>query len=163
MYWLKEQHLAVLLELLPAVENRTKKRLLRECVLGLTQELTAQLTHQATNTYFEEPVAPLREEELTAIQVLMAKGVQHNGLIPELSTGQVGRSLQVLGALLARAHIAFLDLEDQEGLQWIFDTAARVDNGVNEGQVRRVELLVRAALGLEVRLATSLSVNEQMA
>ena len=86
----------------------------------------------------------------------MAKGIQHNGVAPELTTVEVTRSLQIMTELLTRAHATTLSLEDADGLAWIFDQAAMVDAGINRKEVRRVEQLVRTAMGIELRLQTML-------
>lgn len=161
--WLNEQHLDALKALLPHITDRTVKRRVRECVLGLTTELTTRLTEEAVDTFAEEPIAPLTEKELTKLQALIAKGVQHNGIVPDLTSAEVGRSLQILSELLSRAHIGALDFEDQAGLEWIFDVAADAENGENRDNVRRVERLVRGGLGLTIRMSHVLPINEHLA
>lgn len=151
--WVTQDHIEALKALVPYIDDRTVKRRVKECVLGLTEQLTTELSREAVAISLDEPIAPLTENELQSLNTLMAKGVQHNGLVPALDTLQVGRSLQIMGELLARAHVSTIDFEDQEGLEWVFDMAAEAENGVNRDQVRRLENLVRAGLGLKYRLS----------
>jgi len=152
--WIRQEHLDTLKALLPYITDRTAKRRVRETLLGLTTELTAQLMTQATGELAQDPVAPLLDSDLQDVERLLGKGVQHNGVVPELSAVQVGRALQVTSALLARAHIGAMTLGDQEELEWVFDVAADYDNGARRREVRNVEQLVRGGLGLTVRLST---------
>lgn len=151
--WLTQDHLAALKALLPYIEDRRIKRRVKECVLGLSEQLSTELSRDAVAIAVDEPLNPLTERELELVQVLLAKGVQHNGLVPVLSTIEVGRALQILGELLARAKLAALDFEDQDGLEWVFDVASDYDQGVNRENVRRLENLVRSGLGLKYRLS----------
>jgi hypothetical protein len=128
---------------------------------GLTVQLTQQLTEDAGEELMSEQEVPLTESDLQDVNALLAKGVQHNGVFPELSAVRVGRALRVVSELLGRAAVGVLDLEDQEGLAWIFDVAADANEGVNRGNVRRLENLVRAGLGLDVRLTNYSPVNSE--
>lgn len=159
--WLKQEHLDLLKELLPEIEDRTAKRRFREMLYGLTVQLTQQLTEDATSEFMKEAEAPITESDLQEVNALLAKGVQHNGVFPELSAVQVGRALRVVSELLGRAAVATLDFEDQEGLEWVFDQAAAAHDGLNRANVRQLESRVRAGLGLDVRLLHYTPVNEQ--
>lgn len=160
-HWLRQEHLDTLRELLPYITDRTAKRRVRETLLGLSNDLAALLVTSATAELSQEPAVPLLESDLQDVQLLLGKGIQHNGLVPELSAVQVGRTLQITAALLTRAHIGALDLADQEELEWIFDVAADYDGGVRRQEVRRVELVVRGGLGLNVRLSHVPPLNNQ--
>lgn len=159
--WLKQDHIEALSALIPYIEDRTVRRRVKEVTLGLTEQLTTQLSRDVVQHTVNEPLNPLTKSELTDIQTLLAKGVQHNGLVPELDTLRVGRTLQIVGELLARAHLSALDFDDQEGLGWIFDVAAEHEDGSNRENVRRVERVVRASMGLETRLVSMIPVNTQ--
>lgn len=158
--WLKQEHLEFMQELIPHLEHRSDKRTATELLYGLTNQLTAQLSEHAAEAMMAERESPLVAEDLEELQALVAMGVQHNGLAPQFSAVQVGRALRVLSDLTARAAIGALDLEDQEGLAWVFDVAAVADEGVNRDNVRRLENLVRGGLGLELRLHNYIPVNE---
>lgn len=160
--WLRDQHISVLKTLLPNVQHRTDKRLLRECILGLTEQLNSHRSNEATELFAEEPVAPVVDTDLMALQSLLAKGVQHNGVIPELDAVQVTRSLQIMAELVGRAEVGALDHEDVAGLEWCFDVASQHDGGVNRKVVRRLEQLVRGGLGLGLRISTLTQINDQL-
>jgi hypothetical protein len=159
--WLKEEHVEFLKNLIPYLEQRADKRRARELLYGLTGQLTTRLAMQAGEEIMAEPESPLTSDDLAELNALLAKGILHNGLVPELSTVQVGRALKIFSELLGRASVSSIDLEDQEGLAWVFDMAADAQDGVNRGQVRRLELLVRAGLGLPHRLHSYVPINEQ--
>jgi hypothetical protein len=161
--WLSEAHLDALYALVPYIEDRTVKRRIKELLLGLTEQYTAALSRAVVQDTLNEPITPLTRGELDAVQRLLAKGVQHNGLVPELDTLQVGRALQIVGELLVRVDAASLSQEDQAGLEWVFDVAADEDDGLNRAEVRRVERLVRAAMGLQVRMTHLSPINAQVA
>lgn len=160
MDWLKQEHLDALKDLLPELPDGRVKRRVRELVLGLSTELAHQLALEATAVGLEEPIAPLTENELQDIQALLAKGLLHNGLVPELSVTQVGRALQVTTELLQRAHVGALDLDDQAGLEWVFDVAYGEADPDTQTNVRRLEMLVRAGLGLTTRMLHYTPINE---
>jgi len=155
------QHIDALKVLLPYIEDRQVKRYVKDCVLGLSEQLAGALVREAAAVAISEPLNPLTEHELDNVQLLVAKGVQHNGLVPMLSTPEVGRTLQILGELLARARLSALDFKDQEALGWVFDVAAEADEGVNRENVRRLETLIRAGLGIPYRLDYLPPINSQ--
>lgn len=150
--WVRQEHIESLRALVPYIEDRTVRRHVKECVLGLSEELTATVSRDAVALAMDEPIAPLTEGELQAIQTLLAKGVQHNGLVPALDRLQVGRALQIVSALLARAQLAALSLDQQQGLEWVFDRAAEVGPEHRE-EIRQLEQVVRGGLGLTVRVS----------
>jgi hypothetical protein len=157
--WLRQEHvewLGALLERLEAEEDRV---VCRELLLGVSQDFLGALFGALTRTATTDPRVPLTRQELLDVQELVAKGVNHNGLVPTLDTVRVGQALQVVAELLARADLAALSQQDQYLLEWVFDVGAGAPAGPGVEAVRRVELQVRAALGLRARLLVPEPVN----
>jgi hypothetical protein len=159
--WLKQDHLNFLQRLLPYLEDRADQRLARELIYGLAQYLSLAIQSQASAAMMGESEDPVQTTDLDELNALVAKGVMHNGLVPDLSAVQVGRALRVLSQLLGRAAVSSLPVEDQEGLAWVFSVAASADDGVNREAVRRLERVVRAGLGLEYVLTDYEPVNQE--
>lgn len=150
-HWLTEAHLDAVKETLAVVQHPVTKRYLRDVYLGLSQDYAQRKVAESAQEYMHEPVAPLMEGDLVALQALLSKGIQHNGVIPEVDAVQVARSMQIVAELVGRAELAALTHEDREGLDWVFDVAADVTEGLNRKAVRRLEQLVRGAMGLGLR------------
>lgn len=162
-HWLTQAHVEVVRTASALVKGRKDRELLREIVLGLTNQLSEQMLVQALALYTADPMGPMEVGELELIEKLVTKGVYQNGVAPQLSATEVGKAVRVLGELLARAHVGMLSLDDQAGLEWIFDVAAEAEYRVHEDDVRRIERLVRAALGLAHRLDQMPPMNEEPA
>jgi hypothetical protein len=157
--WLKQDHVDFVHRLVPHLESKSDKRLARELVYGLTNDLTVALQVRSSKTMMEESEDPVVTTDLDELNALVAKGVLHNGLVPDLSAVEVGRALRVMAQLLGRAAVSSLSPEDQEGLAWVFDTAADAEGGVNRAAVRQLERVVRAGLGLEYQLTDYAPIN----
>lgn len=141
-------HLDVINQAIAATKSRVEKRRLREVLLLLTQAYSKQL-HQHVRTEFAKDLeAPVVNEDISAIDLLMTKGIQHNGVLPELSATEIARSVSIVTTLLSRAN-ATLDQEELSILEWMFDSAAQEPE--HRQLVRRVESTVRFGLGIEQR------------
>lgn len=138
--------LAAVLHTLPAGPER---RRLQELLVWVTNAYTAQLAEQARVALSQEQDRPLVHSDLLVVEQLMRKGIQHNGVVPELSAPDVARGVSIITGLLSRSAASTLTQEDQEVLQWVFDTAAQ--DPQRTPFVRRVESMVRAGLGVEQR------------
>jgi len=161
--WLSPRHLDALHTAAKTTTDLEVGRALRECLFALTQDFNRELLQVAVAALEADPMPPLLEDELRDLQQLLVKGVQHNGVIPKLSSLEVARALQIAADLQQRARMGQLDFEDQAGLEWVFDVAAEADNGINHNSVRRVEEVVRAGLGLGIRLDLLPPINEDPA
>lgn len=147
-----EGHLEALKRAMELAEDRAARKLLRECLYELSTAVSRQVTERAMEVMREDLTEPVLEtDDLKLLDRLIAMGVQQNGLVPVLSTLQVGRAIGILGNLLGRAHVSVLEQEQMELLEAIFDHAAEHDPV--RKQVRELEMLVRGGLGLDQRVA----------
>lgn len=127
----------------------------------LVQFTTQQIADEGTRLAMSESEAPLLNTDLDVVKRLLAKGVQHNGPVPELDALQVSRGLAVAAELLERAEHA-LSVEDLDCLEWSFSIAAAYDERA-QADVRRVERTVRKAMGLGPRLVFVSRSDEDLA
>lgn len=141
-------HLDVINQAIAGTKSRVEKRRLREILLILTQAYSKQLHQHVKSEFTKDLEAPLIESDLDAIDRLMTKGIQHNGVLPELSATEVARSVSIVTTLLVRANAA-LDQEDLSLLEWMFDQAAQEPE--QRRMVRKLEATVRLGLGIEQR------------
>jgi hypothetical protein len=160
--WVTEEHVEVVKSLLPQIKGPKAKRLVRECVYGLTVLLTHKQYVKVNKVFAEDPDVPLTEQDLDNLQTLVVKGVSHNGVVPQLNALEVGRALQQVQHVLERARVV-LPTDDLYGLEWVFDLAADYHDGANAEAVRDLEKLVRAGLGLKHRLYYQFPINEEPA
>ena len=159
--WVRHEHFDALSDAIGATTDTTARRRLREIATILVQFTTQQVTEAGVAVALEGREPPLIDEDLLAIKRLLAKGVQHNGVVPELDTGEVSRGLAVAAGLLARAEIQ-LTIDDLECLEWSFAIAAGYDERY-QADVRRVEGIVRRALGLGAKLTFAPITSEEIA
>lgn len=143
-------HLDALNQVIAGTTNRTLKRRLRELLLVVTQHYTAELQDDVIEQFRQDTEAPLMETDLLVLERLVQKGIQHNGVVPELTAPDIARSVAILTTLCIRANCAVLDAEDQHFLEWMFDQAAEEPS--QRATARRIEKIVRGGLGLEQRL-----------
>lgn len=128
------------------------RKLLRECLYELSTSVSRRLVTHAVTVLQENHREPVVEEEdLLVVDQLVALGVQQNGLVPVLSTLEVGRALAVVSGLLIRASVSQLEQHHMELLEAVFDHAAEHEEVT--AQVRELETRVRGGLGLDQRIA----------
>lgn len=132
-----------------AASSGPDRRRLQDVLLWATTRYTAARMAEAVDTMHSLREPPLELPDLQAVETLMRKGMQHNGVIPELRAGEVTRSVAVVTELLQRAQAAVFTQEDQEVLTWVFDAAAQDSD--RRPFVRGVERKARRGLGLTER------------
>lgn len=148
---LTEKHIEALRSAIQKAESTSEKRALRDCLYELTASASKQLVNRAAEAMKEQAGEPVAEvEDLKLVDRLIALGIQQNGLMPTLSTVEVGRALGIVSNLLGRAHVAHLEQAEMELLEAVFDHAAEHDQVAK--QVRELELRVRVAMGLDQRI-----------
>ena len=159
--WVRHEHFDALSAAIVATTDTTTRRRLREIATILVQYTAQQVTDAGVAVALEARESPLVDDDLLAVKRLLAKGVQHNGVVPELDTYEVSRGLAVAADLLARADTPFA-IDDLDCLEWSFTIAAGYDER-NQADVRRVEGLVRKGLGLGPKLTFSPRTPEEIA
>lgn len=146
-----EQHLDAVKRAMET-DNAHDRKLLRECLYELSTSVSRRLVEHATEVLRENHAEPaVEEDDLRAVDQLIALGVQQNGLVPVMSTLEVGRALGVVSWLLIRASQSQLEQEHMELLEAVFDHAAEHPEVTK--QVRELEMRVRGGLGLDQRIA----------
>jgi hypothetical protein len=151
LQWIEQKHLDVLAGLLEHADGRIDRRALRELLLGLIATRNAEEIARIYAEEFADPQAPLIETDLTDIETLLTKGIRHNGLVPELSATQVGRSVRVVSELLRRAAVSAVSQEQIGLLEQVFDHVLDAPDAP-VAAVRQLERIVRAGLGLRQRV-----------
>lgn len=147
-----ESHLEVLREAIAVTPDSQGRRLLRECLYELSAAVSRRVSEQAAEVLREDASeAPVERSDLEVVDRLVSMGVQQNGLVPSLTTQEIGRALAILGHLLGRAHVGHLEQEEISLLEAVFDNAA--EHSEVRQQVRALELRIRGGLGLDQRIA----------
>lgn len=147
-----ERHLEVLRGAIDCAGDAHDRKLLRECLYELSAAVSRRVSEQATEVLREEAgEAPAERSDLEVVDRLVSMGVQQNGLVPSLTTVEVGRALGILGHLLGRAHVGHLEQEEISLLEAVFDNAA--EHSEVRQQVRALELRIRGGLGLDQRIS----------
>jgi len=145
-----DPHVAVLHRALTWAPEPSDRRLLREVLYELLSARNAATNRQATAALLAESEPSWIEGDRVLVEVLVSKGIMHNGLVPDLTGVEVQRAINhVHAALLSRRPLdpdAILVLDD------VFDHAT-AHPGASVQLLRTVERQVRSGLGLEQRLA----------
>jgi hypothetical protein len=150
--WLSEAHLEALLELLEVQPTgHPYVPLLIELAVGLTQEFAASPLTELLGALRARPEPPLTHQDLFDLQLLVEKGVAHNGVIPALDTLRVARALQHWAELSERADAAAGCLAALHELEAVFDLASYQLEQDAYGRLRGLESNVRRALGWHPR------------
>jgi hypothetical protein len=154
VHGLTAEHFEALEEACATATDPRQRQYLREVRLICLQAVQGAELAESLEDTLADPEQPLTDEDLALLQGLLLKGVQHNGVVPELSALQVHRALRHFSALANRAATGVLTAEDLDFLEWIFDEAADIPR--QRRLARRVEGIVRGGLGLEQRLTPPL-------
>lgn len=149
-----QAHLDALATVLQTVTAPGPRRKLKECLVVLTNLHTQAQSERAYTALTEQGgEQPLEERDLDIVHCLLAKAIEHNGLVPVLGAVDMARGVGVVTALLERARAGALSAEQDELLLWLFDQAQDSGDANHRRQVRRLEESVRGGLGIPQRLA----------